>query len=138
FPVPSSSSPNEYLASLCQKGLSKRYQNPDESILKRMDFELRVIDEMGFNDYFLIVWDLVRFAWKNGIAVGPGRGSAAGSLVAYLLGITQVDPIRYDLLFERFLNPERINMPDIDIDFDYERRDEVIEYARKRFGEDRV
>lgn len=138
FPVPSSASPHEYLTALCQKGLAKRYQNPDETIIKRMNYELRIIDQMGFNDYFLIVWDLVRFAWKSGIAVGPGRGSATGSLVAYLLGITQVDPIRYDLLFERFLNPERINMPDIDIDFDYERRDEVIEYARKRFGEDRV
>ncbi|MCH5584340.1 DNA polymerase III subunit alpha [Shimazuella sp. AN120528] len=138
FPVPDSFSPKEYLAALCQKGLTKRYQEPDETIIKRLDYELRVIDQMGFNDYFLIVWDLVRFAWKQGIAVGPGRGSAAGSLVAYLLGITQVDPIRYELLFERFLNPERINLPDIDIDFDYERRDEVIEYARKRFGEDRV
>jgi DNA polymerase III subunit alpha len=138
FPVPSAVSSKEYLTALCQKGLAKRYPNPNKTIMKRLDYELHVIDQMGFNDYFLIVWDLVRFAWKSGIAVGPGRGSAAGSLVAYLLGITQVDPIRYDLLFERFLNPERINMPDIDIDFDYERRDEVIEYARKRFGEDRV
>jgi DNA polymerase-3 subunit alpha len=138
FPVPSSSTSKDYLSALCQKGLTKRYPNPDDRIAKRLEYELSVIDQMGFNDYFLIVWDLVRFAWKSGIAVGPGRGSAAGSLVAYLLGITQVDPIRYGLLFERFLNPERINMPDIDIDFDFERRDEVIEYARKRFGEDRV
>jgi DNA polymerase-3 subunit alpha len=138
FPVPDKVTPAEYLTALCEKGLGKRYTNVTDEITSRLQYELRVIDQMGFNDYFLIIWDLVRFAWKNGISVGPGRGSAAGSLVAYLLGITQVDPIRYGLLFERFLNPERVNMPDIDIDFDYERRDEVIEYAKNRFGEDRV
>ncbi|WP_037464538.1 DNA polymerase III subunit alpha [Shimazuella kribbensis] len=138
FPLPVSVSAKEYLTSLCQKGLEKRYESPDETVKQRLEYELKIINQMGFHDYFLIVWDLVRFASKNGIAVGPGRGSAAGSLVAYLLGITQVDPIRYGLLFERFLNPERINMPDIDIDFDYERRDEVIEYAKNRFGDDRV
>jgi DNA polymerase-3 subunit alpha len=138
FPLQVDLTAKEYLQGLCQKGMSKRYSATTPAILERLEHELTIINQMGYNDYFLIVWDLIRYAKNQGIAVGPGRGSAAGSLVAYLLGITEVDPIRYDLLFERFLNPERVSLPDIDIDFDYERRDEVIQYARERFGEDRV
>ena len=105
---------------------------------ERLDYELNLINEMGFAGYFLIVWDFVRFAHENDIIVGPGRGSAAGSLVAYALSITNIDPLRYGLLFERFLNPERVSMPDIDIDFCYERRDEVIRYVVDKYGEDKV
>lgn len=128
----------EYLAKLCEKGAEKRYGELSSEIKERLSHELSVIDKMGFTDYFLIVWDFVRFAKKNGISVGPGRGSAAGSLCAYCLGITDTDPIRFNLLFERFLNPERVSMPDIDIDFCAERRDEVVEYVKKRYGKDRV
>ena len=103
-----------------------------------MDYELSVIDQMGFNAYFLIVWDFVKFAKENGITVGPGRGSAAGSIVAYCLAITDVDPLRYELLFERFLNPERVSMPDIDIDFSVRGRERVIRYVTERYGADRV
>ena len=109
-----------------------------EKAQQRLDYELSVIEKMGFSDYFLIVWDFVRFAKSKGILVGPGRGSAAGSLVAYLLSITEIDPIEYNLLFERFLNPERISMPDIDIDFSDYRRNEVIEYVKQKYGHQSV
>lgn len=128
----------EYLAGLCAKGAEKRYGAVSENIKERLEHELSVIDKMGFTDYFLIVWDFVKYAKKSGISVGPGRGSAAGSLCAYCLGITDIDPIRFNLLFERFLNPERVSMPDIDIDFCAERRDEVVEYVKRKYGEDRV
>lgn len=127
-----------YLNKLCTDGLYERYGTPDKALRDRLDFELNVIQTMGFVDYFLIVWDFINYARMNGIAVGPGRGSAAGSIVSYCLKITNIDPIRYDLLFERFLNPERISMPDIDIDFEDERRGEVIEYVTKKYGRDRV
>jgi len=127
-----------YLRALTQKGLQKRYQTVTEQLIERLNYELSVIEKMGFADYFLIVWDFMKFAHKQGILTGPGRGSAAGSLVAYVLGITNVDPIKYKLLFERFLNPERITMPDIDIDFNYERREEVIHYVSEKYGANRV
>lgn len=128
-----------YLCSLCKKGLSKRLNgNIESKYSERLLMELSVIKNMGFVDYFLIVYDYVKFAKMNNILVGPGRGSAAGSLVSYCLGITNVDPIEYDLLFERFLNPERVTMPDIDIDFEYTKRDQVIQYVKKRYGEDKV
>lgn len=129
---------DEYLTEICRKGLAKRGRHKESTYIKRLEYELSVIKRMRFSDYFLIVWDFVRFAKKNGITVGPGRGSAAGSLVAYCLGITDVDPVKYDLLFERFLNPERVSMPDIDIDFPDHRRDEVIEYVIKKYGRNRV
>ncbi len=128
-----------YLVTLAKKGLVKRLNNNlKEEYVTRLKYELSVIKNMGFVDYFLIVYDYVKFAKKNGIVVGPGRGSAAGSLVSYVLGITNIDPLKYDLLFERFLNPERITMPDIDLDFEFTRREEVIDYVRKRYGERRV
>ena len=105
---------------------------------ERLDYELGVIKDMGYVDYFLIVWDFIRYARDHGIMVGPGRGSAAGSVVAYTLGITSIDPMRYNLLFERFLNPERVSMPDIDVDFCFERRQEVIDYVTEKYGKDRV
>ncbi|WP_062355141.1 DNA polymerase III subunit alpha [Bacillus kwashiorkori] len=129
---------SEYLRELCEKGLSWRIENPPQKYLDRLNYELKIIQEMGFSDYFLIVWDFVRFARSKGITVGPGRGSATGSLVSYVLGITDVDPIKFDLLFERFLNPERVTMPDIDIDFPDHRRDEVIEYVAKKYGKNHV
>lgn len=138
FPVPEGHTASSYLRELCRKGAMERYGSIAPEVRKRLEYELDVIDRMGFSDYFLIVWDFVRFAHEKGIATGPGRGSAAGSLVAYVLRITDIDPIRYGLLFERFLNPERISMPDIDIDFNYERRDEVIEYVSRKYGPDRV
>lgn len=128
----------DYMKELCEKNLPLRYQIVTEQIKKRLDYELDTINQMGFADYFLIVWDFINFARKNNIPVGPGRGSAAGSIVSYCLGITNVDPIKYDLLFERFLNPERISMPDIDVDFCYERRQEVIDYVIKKYGDDHV
>ncbi len=128
----------EYLCSLCEKGLKKRYEKETPEIRERLQKELSVISNMGFVDYFLIVWDYVNFAKSNGIVVGPGRGSAAGSIVAYTLEITDIDPIKYGLIFERFLNPERVSMPDIDIDFCYERRQEVIDYVNRKYGEDHV
>ncbi len=131
-------SPDEYLDLLCKAGLEKRYKNPDESLQARMNEELTVIKNMGFVDYFLIVWDFIRYAREKDIIVGPGRGSAAGSIVAYSLGITNIDPIKYGLIFERFLNAERISMPDIDIDFCYERRQEVIDYVIEKYGYDHV
>ena len=125
----------QYLCNLCKKGLDKRLNgNISKEYSDRLLMELNVINSMGFVDYFLIVYDYVKFAKKNNILVGPGRGSAAGSLVSYCLGITNVDPIEYDLLFERFLNPDRITMPDIDIDFEYTKRDQVINYVKMRYG----
>jgi DNA polymerase-3 subunit alpha len=138
FDVPGGQPHAAYLKELCEEGLIKRYGNPSEDLHSRLDYELSVIDNMGFTDYFLIVWDFVHFSKQNGITVGPGRGSAAGSLAAYVLEITDVDPIEYNLLFERFLNPERISMPDIDIDFCIERRQEVIDYVVRKYGSDRV
>ncbi|NLL59010.1 MAG: DNA polymerase III subunit alpha, partial [Firmicutes bacterium] len=135
---PSYRDAGEYLRALCYEGLAQKYPQVTTELKERLDYELDVINKMGFAGYFLIVWDFVRFAHKNGILVGPGRGSAAGSLVAYALSITNIDPLRYGLLFERFLNPERVTMPDIDIDFCYERRDEVIRYVVEKYGEDRV
>ncbi len=131
-------SAKDYLRHLCYEGLNKRYKEITQDKIDRLEYELEVIDEMGFNNYFLIVWDFVNFAKRNGILVGPGRGSAAGSLVSYVLEITNLDPLPYDLLFERFLNPERISMPDIDIDFCYERRNEVIQYVREKYGKENV
>jgi len=128
----------EYLRNLCYDGAKKKYGEINEKIKSRLDYELGVIDKMGYTDYFLIVWDFIKYAKDNKIPVGPGRGSAAGSIVSYTLNITEVDPIRYDLLFERFLNPERISMPDIDIDICNERRDEVKEYVAQKYGENRV
>ncbi len=127
-----------YLKDLCYKGLEKRYQPVTEELRERLDYELSVIRNMGFIDYFLIVWDFINFAKTNGIMVGPGRGSAAGSIVAYTLAITDIDPIKYNLLFERFLNPERVSMPDIDVDFCYERRGEVIDYVVRKYGKENV
>ena len=128
----------DYLTQLVDEGLDRKYENVDEEIRARALKEINVINNMGYIDYFLIVWDFVRFAKENDIAVGPGRGSAAGSLVSYALDITQIDPLKYDLIFERFLNPERVSMPDIDIDFDYVRRDEVVEYVNELYGRDHV
>ncbi len=129
---------NEYLRNLCIEGAHRKYPKVTEEILKRIDYELETIDKMGYTDYFLIVWDFIKFAKDNHIPVGPGRGSAAGSIVAYTLNITEIDPLKYDLLFERFLNPERISMPDIDIDLCNERRDEVKEYVTQKYGKGRV
>ena len=138
YDVPDGLTSWEYLNKLCHKGLEERYQPVTEELKKRLDYELSTIKNMGYVDYFLIVWDFIKYARDNDIMVGPGRGSAAGSLVAYTLGITQLDPIRYDLLFERFLNPERVSMPDIDVDFCFERRQEVIDYVRRKYGDDCV
>ncbi|MFH1671509.1 MAG: DNA polymerase III subunit alpha, partial [Candidatus Portnoybacteria bacterium] len=139
FDVPNGKTPEEYLKELCQKGLKTRQFNKSpEEVLERFNHELEAIRETGFAPYFLIVADFVNWAKSNGIVVGPGRGSAPGSIVSYLLGITDIDPLAYDLLFERFLNPERISMPDIDLDFSDDRRDEVIEYVRKKYGQNRV
>ena len=129
----------DYFKKLSRDGLIKRYgQNPTQEIKERFEYELSVIEKMGYVDYFLIVWDFINYARTNGISVGPGRGSGAGSIVAYALGITDIDPIKYNLLFERFLNPERVSMPDFDIDFDYERRQEVIDYVGRKYGKDHV
>jgi DNA polymerase-3 subunit alpha len=128
----------EYLRALCEDGLSKRYDPVTPAIRERMEYELSTIHEMGFDNYFLVVWDFIHYAKTHGIPVGPGRGSAAGSLVAYALDITTLDPLKYNLIFERFLNPERVTMPDIDCDFCYERRQEVIDYVIRKYGKDRV
>ncbi len=137
--VPDNHTLDSYLEHLAREGLSARYgAAPGDAIEARLDHELRIIEKMGFAGYFLVVWDFIRYAREHGVAVGPGRGSSAGSLVAYCLGITNVDPIRYGLLFERFLNPERISMPDMDIDFADDRRDEVIRYVAEKYGRDRV
>lgn len=138
FPVPEGMSAAEYLRQLCEKRLPERYGTVDDELKARLKYELTVIQTMGFSSYFLIVWDFINYARQEGIPVGPGRGSAAGSLVSYLLGITNIDPLKYGLLFERFLNPERVTMPDIDIDFCYERRSKIIEYVAARYGADRV
>ena len=138
FDVPEGYTSWEYLNELCFNGLEERYQPVTEELKERLNYELSTIKNMGYVDYFLIVWDFIRYARDHDIMVGPGRGSAAGSLVAYTLGITQLDPIRYDLLFERFLNPERVSMPDIDVDFCFERRQEVIDYVRRKYGDDCV
>ncbi len=139
FDVPEGYDAFSYLRELCEKGLVKRYGDPPpEDLKERLAYELETIKNMGYVDYFLIVWDFIRFAKSQDIAVGPGRGSAAGSIVAYCLEITNIDPIRYQLIFERFLNPERVSMPDIDIDFCYERRQEVIDYVYEKYGKDKV
>ncbi len=138
FDVPAPYTSWEYLNKLCQEGLRERYEEVTPELQERLDYELGVIRSMGYVDYFLIVWDFIRYARANDIMVGPGRGSAAGSLVAYTLDITKLDPLRYQLLFERFLNPERVSMPDIDVDFCFERRQEVIDYVVRKYGTDRV
>lgn len=138
FPVPEGFTTYEYLRKLCYDGLKERYAEITEELTKRLEYELGVIKNMGYVEYFLIVWDYIRFARENGIMVGPGRGSAAGSLVSYTTGITNIDPLPYNLIFERFLNPERISMPDIDVDFCFERRQEVIDYVIKKYGKDCV
>ena len=129
----------DYLKSLCEKGLLKRFDNNvSKKYIDRLNYELDIIKKMGFADYFLVVWDYVKYAKKNNILVGPGRGSAAGSLVSYSLGITNIDPLKYDLYFERFLNPDRVTMPDIDVDFDSKRKNEVIDYVKNKYGEKRT
>src|SRR5205823_1630241 len=138
FPTPDDRDAFEYLVELTEKGLQKRYDRATSELQERLKFELKTIRELGFTDYFLIVWDFIAFAKRNGIPVGPGRGSAAGSLVAYCLEITDIDPIKYDLLFERFLNPGRKSMPDMDIDFAVDGRDRVINYVAEKYGRDRV
>lgn len=138
YEVPGGMTSWEYLNKLCYEGLERRYENPGEDLKARLVYELDTIHSMGYVDYFLIVWDFINYAKTHGIAVGPGRGSAAGSIVSYCLEITNIDPIRYQLLFERFLNPERVTMPDIDVDFCYERRQEVIDYVVRKYGKDRV
>ena len=138
FPTPDGRDAFDYLVELCEKGLERRYDKVDADLRERLQFELKTIKEMGFADYFLIVSDFIGFAKRNGISVGPGRGSAAGSLVAYCLEITDLDPIRYDLLFERFLNPGRKELPDIDIDFAVDGRERVINYVAEKYGRDRV
>ena len=138
YDVPDGLTSWEYLQKLCYEGLEKRYGEPTEELKARLAYELDTIRNMGYVDYFLIVWDFIKYAKDHGIAVGPGRGSAAGSIVSYCLGITTIDPIRYQLLFERFLNPERVSMPDIDVDFCFERRQEVIDYVVRKYGKDRV
>ena len=138
YDVPDGYTSWEYLRKLCYEGLEKRYAERADELRERLDYELGTIKNMGYVDYFLIVWDFIKYAKDHGIAVGPGRGSAAGSIVSYCLGITTIDPIRYQLLFERFLNPERVSMPDIDVDFCYERRQEVIDYVVRKYGKDRV
>ena len=138
FPLPDGMTDEQYLRKLCEENISSRYPDITDEVKQRMDYELEIIHRMGFDSYFLIVWDYINFSRSQGIAVGPGRGSAAGSIVAYVLGITDLDPLKYKLLFERFLNPERVSMPDIDVDFCYIRRKEVIEYVKKRYGTDHV
>ena len=138
FDVPEGKTASEYLRELCFDGFYKKYENPPDQLKERLIYELDTIEKMGYVDYFLIVWDFIKYSKDNGIIVGPGRGSAAGSIVSYCLSITTIDPIKYDLIFERFLNPERVSMPDIDVDFCYERRQEVIDYVIRKYGEDHV
>ena len=138
YDVPEGYTSWEYLNKLCFEGLKRLYKDPGQELRDRLNYELEVIRTMGYVDYFLIVWDFIKYAKDHGIKVGPGRGSAAGSIVSYCLGITTIDPIRYQLLFERFLNPERVSMPDIDVDFCFERRQEVIDYVVEKYGADRV
>lgn len=138
FGVPEGFDAASYLHHLCLESLEKKYPNADAVVNQRLDFELQIINQMGYACYFLIVWDFIKYCREHEILVGPGRGSAAGSIVAYLLGITNIDPLRYNLLFERFLNPERVSMPDIDTDFCYVKRDKVLDYVVRRYGQDRV
>jgi len=138
FPIPEGKTSESYLEELCRSALPTRFSQVDETVLRRLEFELSVIRKMGFCDYFLIVWDFIRHAREIGVPVGPGRGSAAGSLVAYLLGITNINPLKYGLLFERFLNPDRVSMPDIDIDFSDEGREKIIEHVKEKYGKDKV
>ena len=139
FKAPDGKTNGQYLRELCEAGLKERYgENPGPELYERLNYEINTIESMGYVEYFLIVWDFINYAKSNNIMVGPGRGSAAGSIVAYCLKITDIDPIRYSLIFERFLNPERVSMPDIDIDFCYERRQEVIDYVTRKYGEGRV
>lgn len=138
FPLPEGKTDKEYLRELCEQRLKERFKEVDERVIQRMEKELKVINECGYASYLLIVQDFINFAKRNNIAVGPGRGSVAGSLVAYILGITDINPLKYNLLFERFLNYERISMPDIDIDFCYQRRDEVIDYVTRKYGKENV
>lgn len=138
YDVPEGYDAYSYLEHLCMEGICKRYEPVSQELKDRLQYELTTIKNMGYVDYFLIVWDFIHYARENGIAVGPGRGSAAGSIVAYCLEITDIDPIRYQLLFERFLNPERVSMPDIDVDFCFERRQEVIDYVVRKYGKERV
>ena len=138
FPLPEGKTDRGYLRELCEAGLVRRYGPDRPDARARMEYELSVIESMGYVDYFLIVWDFIHYAKTHGVGVGPGRGSGAGSIVAYALDITEIDPLKYALVFERFLNPERISMPDIDCDFDYERRGRVIDYVRRRYGADHV
>ncbi len=137
YTVPEGETRDGYLRRLCEEGLVRRFgeRAQEPALRERLRFELDVLGKTGFTSYFLIVWDFIDYAKRHGIPVGPGRGSAAGSLIAYVLGITDIDPLRYGLFFERFLNPERISPPDIDIDFCYNRRGEVIDYVRKKYGE---
>ena len=138
FPLPEGETNRHYLRALCEEGLARRYAPDRQDARDRLEYELGVIESMGYVDYFLIVWDFIHYAKTHGVGVGPGRGSGAGSIVAYSLDITEIDPLKYNLVFERFLNPERVSMPDIDCDFDYERRGQVIEYVRRRYGADHV
>ncbi|WP_287449406.1 DNA polymerase III subunit alpha [Sellimonas sp.] len=138
YDVPEGYTSWEYLRKLCLEGFARRYPEKPKELKERLEYELGIIRSMGYVDYFLIVWDFIKYARDNDIIVGPGRGSAAGSIVSYCLGITSIDPIRYNLLFERFLNPERVTMPDIDVDFCFERRQEVIDYVGRKYGADRV
>ena len=138
FDVPKGYGALQYLQKLCDEGFAKRYPDDDGTVRARLQYEIDMIAQMGFVDYFLIVSDFIGYAKSNGIPVGPGRGSAAGSIVSYCLGITDLDPIHYSLYFERFLNPERVSMPDIDVDFCYVRRPEVIQYVTEKYGKDRV
>ena len=138
FPLPEGKTDKGYLRELCEEGLMRKYGPDRQDARDRMEYELGVIESMGYVDYFLIVWDFIHYAKTHGVGVGPGRGSGAGSIVAYALDITEIDPLKYALVFERFLNPERVSMPDIDCDFDYERRGRVIDYVRRRYGADHV
>ena len=138
FPLPEGKTDKGYLRELCEDGLMRKYGPNRQDARDRMEYELGVIESMGYVDYFLIVWDFIHYAKTHGVGVGPGRGSGAGSIVAYALDITEIDPLKYALVFERFLNPERVSMPDIDCDFDYERRGKVIDYVRRRYGADHV
>lgn len=138
FPLPENETEEEFLKKVCYENMPKRYPQAGKEIVERLEYELGTINKTGFSSYFLIIWDLVKFAKENDIPVGPGRGSAAGSIVSYLLGVTDIDPLKYNLLFERFLNPERISMPDIDIDFCYEKRQGVLNYVMRKYGENNV
>jgi DNA polymerase-3 subunit alpha len=138
FDVPDGFTPETYLRHLCERGAMERYGTVEGAVGERLDYELGIIESMGFTSYFLVTWDFVHFAKSNDILVGPGRGSSAGSIVTYCLNITGLDPLKYDLIFERFLNPARISMPDIDIDFADDRRSEVIDYVVRKYGDDRV